>query len=186
VATPELEPLVDRVRDAIRDTERKTRPTFDDFAKDLRQVDVPQEIDRMTKAIQRIDVAKALERIELPAAIEQRLPSYRRKQQRRRVTLFAIGTAATFALVTIAVLPQTRRRARKAYDAVRSQVDSMRGQHALTNPVAFPAAETIPLHDDPSIPGSPAAYPDGLGSESSPLTTHDDLAIDRPLTETPR
>ena len=44
-----LDPLVGRVRDAIRDADRP-RPTFEDLTRDLRHVDAPKAIDQLAKS----------------------------------------------------------------------------------------------------------------------------------------
>jgi hypothetical protein len=181
----ELDPLVDRVKDAIRDTELPKLPSFDEFTKDLRKIDASAAVDQVAKAIERIDIPKAIERMELPAAIEQRLPGRKRKR-RSPVGLLGIAVVAGVGLATLALFPPLRRQLRAAFDGLRAQIDGLRGDRHWSRgagfPVAFPATETAPLQDDPNIPGSPAPYPEGLGSD----TGLDDLTPERPLTETTR
>lgn len=186
MAQIELDPLVDRVRDAIRDADLPKLPSFDEFAKDLRKVDAAGAVDQLTKAIEKIDLPKAIERIELPAAIEQRLPGRKRKR-RAPIGLMGIAVVAGLGIATLALFPPLRRQLRVAIDGLRAQIDGLRGERHWSRgagfPVAFPASETAPVQDDPAIPGSPAPYPEGLGSGDAEL---DDLTIDRPLTEAPR
>jgi hypothetical protein len=187
VAQIELDPLVDRVKDAFRDADLPKRPqlpSFDEFAKDLRKVDAGSAVDQLAKAIERIDIPKAIERIELPPVIEQRLPG--RKKRRAPIGLIGVAVIASLALATLALFPPLRRQLRTAFDGLRAQIDGIRGERHWSRgagfPVAFPESETAPLQDDPAIPGSPAPYPEGLGREA----TLDDPLLDRPLTETPR
>jgi hypothetical protein len=185
VATLEIDPLVNRVRDAVKDLELPTTrdlPSFDEFAKDLRRFDAPKVVDQVTKAIERIDIPKAIERVELPAAIEQRLPGRRRR--RAPLGLFGLIGLAVGVVATIALFPPARRRLRVMLDGLREQVDGLRGeQHwsRVDEPTAFPANPTMPLPDDPMIPGRPAPYPDGLGDGTS---APDDIPA--PMTETMR
>ena len=214
MATLDLDPLVDRVRDAIRDTElpkRSQMPSFEEFTKDLRKVDPQAAVDQLAKAIERIDIPKALERIELPPAIEQRLPG-RRKKARAPFGLIGLVGAIAVAVATVALFPPLRRRLRAAIDGLSAQVDGLRGERHWSRgagfATAFPASQTMPVADDPAIPGAPAPYPEGLGLGDTPLTEHqrtddpsvgdpvfdqaplggslDEPAIDRPLTETSR
>jgi hypothetical protein len=184
MAQLELDPLMDRVKHAIRDTELPKLPSFDEFTKDLRKVDAGAAMDQLAKTIDRIDIPKAIDRIELPRAIEQRLPG--RKKQRRMPGLLGIAVIAGLGLATVALFPPLRRQLRSVVDGLRAQIDGLRGDRHWSRgagyPVAFPEAETVPLHDDPMIPGTPAPYPEGLGREA----TFDDALLDTPLTEASR
>jgi hypothetical protein len=179
-----LDPLVGRVRDAIRDADLPrsvNRPSFDDFARDLRHVDAPKAIDQLARAVERVDLPKviqqdlpkAVSRLDLPSAIEERLPGHRR---RRRVPfgLFGLLGAAALVAATIAISPPVRRRLRGVLAGAREQWSGMRGEQHWSKgagfPVAFPQTPTAPLQDDPSIPGEPAPYPAGLGDADAGIT----------------
>ena len=179
-----LDPLVGRVRDAIRDadlTRSANRPSIEEFTRDLRHLETPRAIDQLAKAVERVDLPKliqedlpkAVSKLELPAAIEERLPGRRR---RRRLPLGLFGLLAASALVatTIALTPPIRRRLRGVMSGVREQWAGMRGEQHWSKgagfPVAFPQTPTAPLQDDPSLPGEPAPYPSGLGDADAGIT----------------
>jgi len=178
-----LDPLVSRVRDAIRDADLPrpvSRPSFEDFTRDLRQVEAPKAIDQLAKAVERVDLPKVIQhdlpkavaKIELPSAIEERLPGRRRR--RPPLGLFGLVGAAALVVTTIALSPPIRRRLRGAMAGVREQWSGMRGEQHWSKgagfPVAFPQTPTAPLQDDPSIPGEPAPYPSGLGEADAGVT----------------
>ena len=179
-----LDPLVGRVRDAIRDTDLPrsvTRPTFEDLTRDLRHVDAPKAIDQLAKAVERVDLPKviqqdlpkAISKLELPDAIDQRLPGHRRRS-RLPLGLFGLLGAAALVATTIALTPPVRRRLRDLMAGARDQWSGMRGERHWSKgaglPVAFPQTPTAPQHDDPSIPGEPAPYPYGLGEADAGVT----------------
>jgi hypothetical protein len=179
-----LDPLVGRVRDAIRDVELPrsvARPSFEDLTRDLRHVDAPKAIDQLAKAVERVDLPKVIQhdlpkavaKLELPSAIDERLPGHRR---RRRPPLGLFGLLGAVALVatTIALVPPVRRRLRGVMAGAREQWSGMRGEQHWSKgagfPVAFPQTPTAPVQDDPSLPGEPAPYPSGLGEPDAGIT----------------
>jgi len=179
-----LDPLVGRVRDAIRDTDLSrsvNRPSFEDLTRDLRHVDAPKAIDQLAKAVERVDLPKviqqdlpkAVSKLELPAAIEERLPG-RRRRRRPPLGLFGLLAATALVATTIALTPPIRRRLRGVLSGAREQWSGMRGEQHWSKgagfPVAFPRTPTAPLQDDPLIPGEPAPYPSGLGDPDAGIT----------------
>jgi hypothetical protein len=197
-----LDPLVGRVRDAIRDVDLSrpvSRPSFEDFSHDLRHMETPKALDQLAKAVERVDLPKviqqdlpkAVSKLELPDVIEQRLPG-RRRRNRLPLGLFGLLGAAALVATTIALTPPIRRRLRGVMAGAREQWSGMRGEQHWSKgaglPVAFPQTPTAPLQDDPDIPGEPAPYPSGLGDADAGVTpdagtagtlTHDYLEASR-------
>jgi hypothetical protein len=179
-----LDPLVGRVRDAIRDADLPrsvNRTSFEDLTRDLRHVEAPKAIDQLAKAVERVDLPKviqhdlpkAVSKLELPSAIEDRLPG-RRRRRRPPLGLFGLLGAVALVAATIAISPPVRRRLRGVMAGAREQWSGMRGEQHWSKgagfPVAFPQTPTAPLQDDPSIPGEPAPYPAGLGDADAGIT----------------
>ena len=127
------------------------------------RIDVPTlEMEApMDRVVDLIDNLK-----QVPTEIADNLP-FRRPRRGPRMVLVGGVVLAVVAATTLALLTPVRHRLRAVASRLGDVVAGARGGRPLPpdRPVAFPAAQTAPIADDPLIPGTPSPYPEGLGMD---------------------
>ena len=167
--TLEMEPVVDRVKGAVRDAKL---PELDvdvqAIAEDIRagmtknSKKLDKQAKRAAKAM-REELAKVdADALPLPKAAREAVKEQLPKQKgggfgRVLLLLGVLGLAA-------GLVPEVRRRVRMAAQTVYGMVNDLLQRPQRTDPVAFPAAEAIQVNGDPWAQDSLSPLPEGLGA----------------------